>query len=223
MTIEKQTPLGELAAAHPLATRVFHRHGIKYCCSGGNTLEDVCNSKDLDVQTILDEITKELDSSSAEPEQWNDASFEDLIAHIIKTYHESLREELPRLEAMAQRVLHVHGDKMPQVLPELASVVTALKNELEQHMFKEEQILFPMILKGEGSKTLGPVECMIEEHQSAVDALSRLRELTNGFTVPMGACNTWQALWHGLAALETDLQEHIHLENNILFPRALKS
>ncbi len=223
MNIEIESTVGELATAYPLATRVFHRHGINYCCGGGKALEEVCKSKDLDVQAVIDEISKELAESPESTQRWDEAPFEDLIQHIMVTFHQPHKEELPRLDAMAKRVLEVHGDKMPDVLPELATVVAGLKAELEQHMFKEEQILFPMILRGQGGNALGPIECMKEEHTSATDALNRLRELTNDFEVPVGACNTWTALWHGLAAFETDLQEHIHLENNILFPRALKA
>jgi len=223
MNIEKESTVGELATTYPLATRVFHRHGINYCCGGGKPLEEVCAKKGLDVQAVVDEIAKELADSPEPTQRWDEASFEDLIQHILLTYHKSHKEELPRLDAMAKRVLEVHGEKMPDVLPELERIVAGLRSELEQHMFKEEQVLFPMILQGQGGNALGPIECMEAEHSSATDALSRMRELTNGFTVPMGACNTWTALWHGMAALETDLQEHIHLENNILFPRALKS
>ena len=140
----------------------------------------------------------------------------------LTTYHRPLDEELPRLEAMARKVFTVHQDKDPERLGAIVSVYTGLKAELEQHMEKEEQILFPMIQQGDGFQADGPIAVMQEEHESAGAALRRLRELTNDYTVPPEACNTWRALWHGLAALEESLHQHIHLENNILFPRALK-
>jgi regulator of cell morphogenesis and NO signaling len=124
---------------------------------------------------------------------------------------------------MARKVVDVHRDKQPETLPELLSVYLGLKAELEQHMAKEEQILFPMIQSGQGSMATGPISVMEHEHDSAGGALRRLRELTSGYEVPAEACNTWRALWHGLAALEESLHQHIHLENNILFPRALGS
>ena len=124
---------------------------------------------------------------------------------------------------MAQKVLEVHGDKDPDTLSELVEVYAGLKAELEQHMVKEEQILFPMINQGQGATAGGPVSVMRHEHDSAGAALKRLRELTNSYDVPAEACNTWRALWCGFAALEESLHQHIHLENNILFPRALAS
>lgn len=221
MAITTNTTVGQLAAEHPLATRVFARHGIDYCCGGGRSLEKVCEEKGLDSQGVLDEIRKELESPVASEHRWDEAPLGNLIEHILAAYHRPLYEELPRLEAMARRVLEVHGDKDPERLGELLSVYLGLKAELDQHMAKEEQILFPMIRRGQGAMAHGPISVMQREHDSAAAALRRLHELTNGYEVPDGACNTWRALWHALAALEESLHQHIHLENNILFPRAL--
>jgi regulator of cell morphogenesis and NO signaling len=124
---------------------------------------------------------------------------------------------------MARKVFRVHGEKQPEMLGGILDTLLALKAELESHMSKEEQILFPMIRQGQGARTAAPVSVMEHEHESAGAALQRLRELTGGYEVPEGACNTWRALWFGLAELETSLHQHIHLENNILFPRALAS
>jgi len=123
---------------------------------------------------------------------------------------------------MASKVNQVHGDKDPERLASILSVFQSLKAELEEHMIKEEQILFPMILRGQGTNAQAPVSVMLHEHDQAGRALESLRSLTNDYTPPAIACNTWQALYHGLGALETDLHQHIHLENNILFPRALQ-
>jgi regulator of cell morphogenesis and NO signaling len=124
---------------------------------------------------------------------------------------------------MARKVLAVHGDKDRERLSEILDVYLGLKADLEQHMAKEEQILFPLIQSGQGALANGPISVMEREHDSAATALRRLRELTNDYEVPKEACDTWRALWHGLAALEESLHRHIHLENNILFPRALKA
>ena len=222
MKIEKETRVGDLATKYPLATRVLHRHGIDFCCGGGTSLEEACQKRELDLQMVLNEISETAGEKDGPQQRWDQSPLEDLIDHILVTYHAPLREELPRLEAMARKVNAVHGDRAPDVLPELASVFSDLRNELEQHMLKEEQILFPLIRRGDGFMASGPVQVMEHEHESAGRALQRLRELTNGYIVPDGACNTWRALWHGLAALEESLHQHIHLENNILFPRALK-
>lgn len=221
MNIDRETKVGQIATEHPLATRVFARYGIDFCCGGGKPLGEVCAVRGLDTHAILDEIWKELATPEASAVRWDQAPLGDLVEHILVTYHASLKEELPRLEAMARKVVDVHRDKQPEALPELLSVFLGLKDELEQHMVKEERILFPMIRSGQGANTQGPISVMEHEHAAVGRDLSRLRKLTNDYEVPAEACNTWRALWHGLSTLEGALQQHIHLENNILFPRAL--
>ena len=221
MNIQPESKVGQIATEHPLATRVFARHGIDFCCGGGKPLAEVCGTKGLDAAAVVAEIEQELAAPDATAVRWDEAPLAELIDHILATYHRPLDEELPRIEAMARKVADVHGDKRPDVLPELLAVYLGLKAELDQHMMKEEQILFPMIKNGQGVMAGGPISVMEHEHESAGGALKRLRELTDGYEVPAEACNTWRALWHGLAALEESLHQHIHLENNILFPRAL--
>jgi regulator of cell morphogenesis and NO signaling len=223
MSISIETRVGQLAAEHPLATRVFSRHGIDFCCGGGRPLGEVCAEKGLDSVAVLDEIRTEIETSGESEERWDQAPLSDVIEHILFAYHRPLREELPRLESMAQKVFHVHGDKDPERLSELLAVFRGLRIELDEHMQKEEEILFPMIKSGQGTSADGPIAMMVHEHESAASALRRLRELTDDYEVPSQACNTWRALWHGLSALEESLHRHIHLENNILFPRALSS
>ena len=220
MLITNETKVGQIAAEHPMATRVFARHGIDFCCGGGRPLQDVCERKGLDVESILYEIRAELTEDPSCSVRWDRAELGDLIDHIITAYHRPLSEERPRLELMARKVNRAHGDKMPDVLPELLSTFVELKAELDAHMMKEEQILFPLIRSGQGARSSAPMSVMEHEHESAGRALERLRHLTNDYTAPEGACNTWRALWVGLEQFETDMHEHIHLENNILFPRA---
>ena len=223
MTIDRERTVGELAVEHPLATRVFARHGIDFCCGGGKPLGEVCEAKQLDPEKLLEEIRHELAKGESEPERWGEAPIDDLVEHILFAYHRPLDEELPRLEAMAQKVFKVHHEKDEATLSEVLSVYLGLKAELEQHMAKEEQILFPMIKQGQGAMADGPIAVMLEEHDGAGAALARLRSLTKDFEPPAEACNTWRALWAGLADLEKSLHQHIHLENNILFPRVLDS
>ncbi len=220
MNISRDSTVGQLATEYPLATRVFARHGIDFCCGGGLPLAEVCAERGLDAQVVIGEIEKELQGTARE-ERWDRAPLGDLVIHILAAYHQPLKEELPRLGQMADKVLSVHRDKDPERLAELVAVYHGLKDELEQHMFKEEKILFPMIQRGQGAMADGPIAVMRDEHDSAAAALRRLRELTHGYEPPPEACNTWRALWHGLAALESALHAHMHLENNILFPRAL--
>lgn len=223
MTISAESTVASLATEHPLATRVFSRYGIDFCCGGGRPLKDVCGQKGLDVGRVVEEIRRELSSSDEQAHRWDTQPLDKLIQHILVTYHRPLDEELPRLQQMAVKVLEVHHDKDPRRLTELVDVYAGLKAELEDHMAKEEQILFPMILRDQGAMADGPIAVMEHEHESVGIALRRLRDLTDDFEVPPEACNTWRALWKGLEALEQSLHLHIHLENNILFPRALKS
>jgi regulator of cell morphogenesis and NO signaling len=218
---DAKSKIGQIATEYPLATRVFARHGIDFCCGGGKPLGQVCEQKGIEVAQVIAEIEKEVSTTDEPQVRWDQAPLEALIEHILDTYHAPLREELPRLEAMAEKVLKVHGDKDPEMFSGLVRVFAGLKNELDQHMAKEEQILFPMILSGQGASASGPVSVMEQEHDSAGEALRRIRELTHDYQVPDEACTTWRALWHGLAELEAAMHRHIHLENNILFPRAL--
>ncbi len=124
---------------------------------------------------------------------------------------------------MAKKVYAVHGEKDPERLGDILKTLQGLRAELEEHMMKEEQVLFPMIVAGRGRMAMGPVSVMEAEHAQAGDMLGRLRQLTGQYLPPEDACNTWRALWAGLEDLERQLHLHIHLENNILFPRALRS
>lgn len=219
--ISTEQTVKDIAVAYPLATRVFQRHKIDFCCGGGVALQSACEKKGLDADSIVRELESEIAGTGDDAARWEDEPLDRLIDHILATYHEPLRSELPRLQKMAARVLAVHGDKMPEVLGELNTVFSTLRMELESHMVKEEQILFPMIKAGRGQHAGGPVSVMEQEHASAGAALQRLRELTNDYQPPAGACTTWTALWAVLAELESELHLHIHLENNILFPRAM--
>jgi regulator of cell morphogenesis and NO signaling len=222
MSIHNDSQVGRIAAEHPVATRVFARYGIDYCCGGGVPLDAACRSRGLDTGSVMDEIEREEAPRAGSEVNWSEAPLQDLVSHILVVYHAPLKEELARLEAMARKVLEVHREKDPEMLAELLSVYLGLRAELEPHMEKEERILFPMIQRGQGFLADAPIWVMRGEHDQAGLALKRLRELTNDYEVPPRACNTWRALWHGLAALEESLQQHIHLENNILFPRALE-
>lgn len=223
MELSPEYTVGAIATDHPLSTRVFSRHGIDFCCGGGIPLKQACEKQKLDFDAIMAEIANEIAERPDTASQWKDAPLPELIDHIIATYHIPLLQELPRLEAMAQKVYKVHGDKDPAMFGELCAVLFALSHELRDHMAKEEQILFPLIKRGMGANAGCPISVMEHEHDSAGNSLRRLRELTNGYQPAEGACNTWRALWHGLGALEKELHDHIHLENNILFPRALAS
>ncbi len=219
MTLTPNNTVGDIAVRLPLATRVFARHGIDFCCGGGTPLEEACASQGLDPKVVLEEIAAETAPADGDTTRWDEAPLPELLDHILQTFHVPHHEELPRLVAMADKVNAVHGSKDPERLGSLARVVRELHDDLEQHMGKEEQILFPMIRRGEGAMAGGPVACMMNEHDRAGEILRSIRDLTGGFVLPEGACNTWRALWAGLEQLEADVHLHIHLENNVLFPR----
>jgi len=223
MSITKDTRVGDVATQYPLATRVFARHSIDFCCGGGKPLSEACGQAGIQVDALMAELDKEISSTSSPGERWDDKSPDTLIEHIIAAYHRPLEEELPRIEGLARKVHAVHGDKQPEMLSGILSTFLSLRQELEQHMAKEEDILFPMIRAGKTGEAGEVTADLEQEHETAGAALKRIRELTHNFALPEGACNSWRALWAGLEALETALHEHIHLENNILFPRVAKT
>jgi len=223
MTITRETTVGSVATDHPLATRVFARHGIDFCCGGGKPLAEACATHGIDIETVLAELEREIQaaSDSSNPQiRWDQEPLAALIDHILMTYHEPLKIELPRLEQMTRKVVEVHGDKDPARFSSLLTTFLAIKADIDQHLPKEEQILFPMIKSGEGALAAGPMQVMEMEHENLGGLLQQVRQLTDDFQAPEGACNTWRALWAGLEDLERSLHEHIHLENNILHPRA---
>ncbi|MFO1009251.1 MAG: iron-sulfur cluster repair protein YtfE [Planctomycetota bacterium] len=218
--ITPQTTLADLAATRAGASRVFYRHDLDFCCHGRISLAEACTKKGLAVDELVRAIEAE---APREPDfqRWDAAPIEDLITHLLERFHASHRAELPRLLEMAQKVERVHADK-PSCPRGLAAHVERMGEELESHMQKEEQVLFPMILSGRGRMASMPIQVMEEEHDDHGRNLERLRELAHGFTPPAEACGTWRALYLGLAELDSVLRQHIHLENNVLFPRALR-
>lgn len=225
------THVGALVADRPSRARVFEKYGIDYCCGGGKPLKAVCAELGLDPQEIVSEI-RDSDSRGAEATtiDWTQAELGALIDHILSTHHVYLRRELPRLSELTHKVVRAHAARHGE-LHECSAIYEAMRNELENHMLKEEQILFPAIRELEngeasdgtsGAFIEGPIAVMEREHESAGQALRRMRQLTNDFTPPEDACNTWRAWLDGMGELERDLHQHIHKENNILFPRARK-
>ncbi|MCC6587261.1 MAG: iron-sulfur cluster repair di-iron protein [Bryobacterales bacterium] len=232
MTTTLEQTVGEIAAQSADAVRVFEKLGIDYCCGGKRTLGEVCVTKGLEAQQVLDAIAAS--GGQAAEQDWRKASLRDLTSYIVAKHHEFLRSEMPLLSARLQKVVQVHGEKDSR-LQELRGVFEDLRDELDMHMHKEEMILFPYIEHLEGVAEAGvplgdvpfgsvgnPIRMMEHEHESAGRALERIRQLTNGFVLPEFACATVRALWQGLDNFEKDLHQHIHLENNILHLRAIE-
>jgi len=213
--------VGQLAAERPASVKVFHRHGIDFCCGGGISLEQACEKRGLDTTEVRREIADEENRNPGDPDAWQSRPLGELIDHIVASYHRPLDEELPRLEGLARKVARVHGERHPELQP-LLEACLELAQDLGPHMMKEEQVLFPAIGVGNKGFIPQPIEVMQMEHETMGELLAGIRELTGGFVVPEDACGSFRALFNGLEALEQSLHEHIHLENNILFPRALR-
>jgi regulator of cell morphogenesis and NO signaling len=212
-TLTTTATVGQIAAEKPASVRVFEAHGIDYCCGGPAVFGEACRTRGLDPEQVLAEIESAAAQGGEDETDWRTAPLSDLIDHIIGKHHVYLKTNLPRIEEILAKVMHAHGAAVPAGI---AGVFGMMKEELEAHLLKEEMILFPM-LRATGRGAAGPIRVMLAEHDSAGDALAALRRL---YAAPFEACNTWRALYFELAALERDLHRHIHLENNILFPRA---
>ena len=217
---DPSTTLATLAARVPAASRVFHRHRLDFCCGGQRSLESACLKKGLDPSQVLRELEDEV--ALPADRDWSVAPLEELVMEIVARYHEPLRTELPELVAMARKVEAVHAEK-PGCPLGLGDHLSGVLENVLLHLQKEEQILFPMIVGGQGSNAKGPVTVLEGEHDEHAQDLRRIRELTDEHVPPAHACTTWRALYLRLGQLERDLMDHIHLENNVLFPRALGS
>lgn len=217
MSLLTQT-VGEVARDLPGATEVFRRYGINFCCGGDTPLLQAALDKNVPQHDLEQALLVLKPSASDDTTAWADKSEIELIEHILTRYHDVHRRQLPELIRLSGRVELVHGGH-PKCPVTLTAHLEQLQAELEVHMGKEEQVLFPMISRGMLSVAAGPIKMMRHEHDDHGKAIEVIRVLTHELTLPEGACNTWQALYRGLEELETDLVEHIHLENNILFNR----
>jgi regulator of cell morphogenesis and NO signaling len=211
--------LADLAVSHPAASRVFRRHGLDFCCHGRRPLAEACSERGLAADDVVAEIARE-QSQAAEMPHWEERPIRELVRHIVDFYHLRLRAELPELISLAAKVERRHAEK--------ASCPRGLRAHLEEvhqavlaHLAKEEQILFPMILAGRGRHAAAAISVMESEHLDHGANLEKTRQLTADLAPPPEACPTWKALYLRLGRLESELMEHIHLENNILFPHVL--
>ena len=230
MTLTHDTKVGDLVLAWPQALRFLEAKGVDYCCGGHRSLQEACTVAGQEPEAILAalEALPALAPGTPSPQVWLAASLTQLLAHIEATHHAFLRTELPRLEALMQKVLGAHGANHPE-LGEVAGIVQDLSGDLIPHLMKEEQILFPFIRRMEsgqpGEACFGtvqsPIRVMEAEHVEVGNLLVQLRTLTQDCSVPADGCATFRALYDGLRGLEEDLHLHIYLENQILHPRAV--
>ena len=233
MTTTAQT-VREIALEQPSSIRVFEKYGIDYCCGGRKPLAEACTAGNLEVDAVIAALELAAQSPAPIAIDWALESLERLSDHIVATHHSYVKAELPRLAVLAQKVVDRHGPTTPD-LPVIQATLAKLDEELTQHLAKEEAILFPYVILLErasvngGAKPQGcfdsvasPIAMMTQEHDAAGALLAMIRCLSHNFTTPDGACPTYHAFFDGLRDFEQDLHQHIHLENNILFPRAIE-
>lgn len=224
----------EIALEQPSSMRVFEHYGIDYCCGGRKLLAEACTASNVEVDAVIAALEAAATVAAPAAEDWAQRSMEELAAHIVATHHAYVKRELPRLAVLAQKVVNRHGAKRVE-LPAIQTALSTLDEELTLHLAKEETILFPYIVKLERARTSGaampsscfgtvahPIQMMTQEHDAAGVLLAQMRGLSQNFTTPADACPTYHAFYDGLKEFEQDLHQHIHLENNILFPRAIE-
>lgn len=230
MPITATKTVRELAVGIPNATRVFEKLGIDYCCGGQKPLDEACSEMNISIDQVLLALEGGVDASTpAASRDWSGAPLPELVDHIINKHHSYVKSEIPRLQALIAKVVGVHGKNHPE-LEQVKVAFSELANELAAHMMKEEQILFPYLKQmgsgnGCGPSCFGtvqnPIRMMMFEHDSAGAKLREMRQATQNYTLPQDSCFSYGTLFSALVEFEADLHQHIHLENNILFPRAI--
>ena len=223
--IDPSASLGLLVAERPARAELFERLRLDYCCGGRQTLAQACQRRGLDPETVgrmLEALeASPLDQWHIERNDWRRASIAELCEHIVAAHHDRLRAELPRIEGLLTTVVRVHGAGHRE-LHDLQRLFGAMRHELESHLETEERVLFPACRAAEAERT--PVDRRLlaaheQEHGATGDALAALRELANDYDTGGALCRTHRTLLDALERLELDLHQHIHEENNVLFPR----
>jgi len=232
MTTTTQT-VRDIATENPAAVRVFEKYGIDYCCGGRVPLSEACATKGLDIDNVIASLEAATVPSASGEKDWGKESLANLARHIVVTHHAYVTREVPRLNELAGKVVSRHGDTREE-LPRIQAKLAELGEELIDHQGKEEVVLFPYIGKleryasGDGAKPRScfgtidhPIKMMTQDHDYAGSLMAEIRGLSKDYTPPAGACPTYLAFYTGLREFEQDLHQHIHLENNILFPHAI--
>ncbi len=232
MPAETGKTVREVVLENPAAARVFEKVGIDYCCGGNELLTEACHAANVRVEEVIAALGRT--ESVPVERDWPSAPLSELAQYIVDKHHAWTREEIKRLVPLISKVVSVHGKNHPELM-QVQSIFRDLSQEMTMHMMKEEQILFPYLAEMEAAVSRkrplppamfgtvqNPVRMTMMEHDSSGEALHRMREITNGYALPPDACVSYQTLYQALEAFEADLHRHIHLENNILFPRSVK-
>ncbi len=232
MNLTEERTVAEVVSENIKTAHIFKKYGIDFCCGGGITIEKACAKKDVEYSVLKEELLKVDDAPRAY--DYNKWELDFLIEHIVNIHHSYVEESIPLLIQYANKVASVHGHHYTEVI-EINNLFADVANELVAHMKKEELILFPYIklmvkAKKEGTDSSyppfgtvkNPIQMMESEHENAGDIFKEIARLSNNYMPPEGACNTFKALYAKLDEFEQDLHQHIHLENNILFPKAIQ-
>ena len=228
MEFNDHTRLGQIATAFPPSMRVFEAHGLDNCCGGQRELGEACAAAGFAPEKVLEEIQQLRSVNPQTSKDWSEASLTELVEYLLATHHVFTRTELARLAPLMDKVARVHGENHPE-LNAIRTFFIEMSDDLGPHLMKEEQVLFPYLLDLDAGKTsascfgtvANPIRAMLAEHDQVGELLHRIRDLSRDFALPEGACGSYQSLFMGLADLEADLHQHIHLENNVLFPKAV--
>lgn len=234
MNTTLETTIRDIVAEDFRAAAVFQRHGLDFCCGGARSVVDACQEKGLDASAVLAEIQAACTAAESRAPRFATWDSPTLISYIVGNHHEYVRRAIPTLLAHTAKIASVHGERHPELM-EIERLFAGVADEMTSHMFKEERILFPYIQTLHAAAqqkrqappspfgTVGnPIRMMEAEHESAGNAMARIRELSGGYQPPEDACTTYRVSLEELKAFEDDLHAHVHLENNILFPRAIE-
>jgi regulator of cell morphogenesis and NO signaling len=234
MSFTSTTRVGDIAAANPGARKILEEAGVDYCCGGAKSLNEACKHAGVSAEEILRRLQENRQPVGPEEAHWASARLADLAKHIVEKHHKYVRGAVPRVSALLAKVQAKHGENHPE-LAAIGKEFLGLGKEMYAHMQKEEQILFPYIEKleraTEGKEELeppffqtvrNPVHVMMQEHDSAAQALQAMRRLSTGYRTPAEACPSYREVYRSLEEFEADMHTHVHLENNILFPRAVE-
>lgn len=232
MNVLASKTLAQIVTNNYKAASIFEKHHLDFCCKGKRTLEQACSESDIKIEEVIEQLEKAGDINDSKT-NYNELSLAQLSEHIVSTHHNYVKNEMPALLGYLQKVASKHGDRHPE-MNKVFQIFVAVKEEMEFHMQKEEMVLFPRIKDienqiQEGKKVVinssylqSPINMMEQEHDHAGSMLAEIRNLTNNYNPPADACTTYQLSFASLQAFELDLHHHVHLENNILFPKALK-
>jgi len=234
MTATPDTTIREIVATDFRTAAIFQRFGLDFCCQGGRTIAQGCRDAGVNEEPLLREIEAVMTSSAGSAPRFASWTPHTLISYIVENHHAYVREALPVLLRHTRKIADVHGERHPELI-HIARLIERVAAEMAEHMVKEEQILFPFIAKlseaaGSGEplpqpsfgSVENPIRMMEHEHRFVGDAMAEIRSLTDGYTQPDNACSTYRVCFQELEAFEGDLHAHVHLENNILFPKAVQ-